>query len=208
MPLVSDKITSTGDLKYGGGLLPPPPRAALGQENLAPFDIPLWQWRVWNAINTPLPAAAALDDLGFVAGTWATNSPTLQTIDQTQNNGVASCFGLTLYPLPIEYVAGQTVVVRFHSYMLTTLADQSATIDLVAYESGFERDISADICDTAAQSINSTTGADFDFIITPNDLVAGNVLLLRVDVAIDDDASAPGVTGVIGRSALLCDVKG
>ncbi len=205
--VVSGDAVISGVLRLGGVLTPTRTRAEiLSQVDLQPFLIPWPAWRIWDNVVAPLGATALSDDdLLMVGGTFGTDPPCIQTGDlkATTKTRYARC----QYWLPWEYVSGQTVTVRFHAGMVTTVAGTSATLDLVCYESDEELGLSADICDTAAQSINSLTFADIDFTITPTALVGGSLLDMRIAITVTDAATGTAVIGCIGASKLLCDVR-
>jgi hypothetical protein len=113
-----------------------------------------------------------------------------------------------LVQLPPEYDDGETVQIRVHGGMKTTVSDTTATVDVECYESDKERGISADLCTTSAQTINSLTFGDDDFTITATSLVSGDVLDIRITVAITDGATGTAVLGEIGSVELLCDIRG
>jgi hypothetical protein len=200
-----------GDLRIAGdltvdGAMPTISRTSLVQDPNIAFAVPMTSLRVWDAIATNLPGAAANDDLGLDGGTWATNSPCITTGDVKAASSTR--YARFQVALPAEYDAGQTVTLRFHAGMKTTVADTSCTLDLVAYKSDQEAGIGADLCATAAQSINSLTDADYDFVITPTGLTAGDVLDCRIAVAYVDAATGTAVIAQIGAIELLCDIKG
>lgn len=201
-------IRVTGVAKLLGGIEPPIARSQLAQETLAVFPIPWTWWRVWDAYQTNLPGTSATDDLGLIGGTFATGSPSIQTSD-LGGSGAVTRYARVTIPLPMEYVDGETVTLRFRAGMVTTVADQSASLDVQAYKADREAGIGADLCDTAATTINSTTLADIDFTITPATLAAGDLLDVRITLLVDDDGDGgAGITGIIGAAELLADVKG
>ncbi|KKL58345.1 hypothetical protein LCGC14_2226310 [marine sediment metagenome] len=200
-------IVVAGVVYARGGIQPTIDRSSLTQESLAVYKIPLTSFRVWDALQTNLPGTSATDDLGLIGGTFATASPTIQTYD-LKAAGASTLYARVEVPLPVEYVAGETLILRFHAGMKTTVADNTATLDVQAYESDEEEGISADLCTTAAQDINSLTLADIDFTITPTALAPGDMLDVRIAVAINDAASGTAVKGIIGSAARLCDIKG
>lgn len=201
-------LSVAGTLYARGGIEPSINRSTLTQESLAVYPIPWTWWRVWDALQTNLPGTSATDDLALIGGTFATGSPSIQTSD-LGGAGSTVRYARCTIPLPIEYVAGQTVALRFSAGMVTTVADQSASIDVQAYKADREAGIGADICATALITINSTTLADKDFTITPATLSPGDVLDVRITVLVDDDGDGgAGITGIIGAAELLCDVKG
>jgi hypothetical protein len=169
------------------------------------FGIPFTSWRVWDAMHTNLPGTSATDDLGLIGGTFATASPTIQTSDL--KTVTATRYARVVIALPHNYQDGQTVTLRFHAGMKTTIADGSATLDVQCYESDLEEGIGADLCTTAAIDINSVTLADRDFTITPTGLVKGDVLDIRIAIAVVDTATGTAVIGIIGNAEVLIDCQ-
>jgi len=195
-----------GTARITGGITPTLARSSiLAQSALQEFNIPLTQWCVWDAMGSRLPSAASSDDLGLVAGTWASASPSIQSVDFGGTSTEA--FARTMVALPWEYEAGQSVKIRIHAGM-RVIADATCELDLVVYKSDEELGISSDLCATAIQDMNSATYADFDFEITATSLSPGDLLDIRVEIDGTDagDASA-NITGVIGATKLLCDVR-
>lgn len=182
-------------------------RAKLDQEDLALYPVPLTALRTWDAMAVNLPGTAATDDLALVTGTIATDAPTVRTSD-LKNAGATTQYASFLVPLPVEYQSAETVQIRVRAGMETTVASASATVDLQVYEIDGNGGVSADLCATAAQSINSLTEANRDFSITSTDLVAGDVLHVRVAVAVNDSGTGTPVIGKICNIALLCDIRG
>lgn len=184
-------------------------RTQLRQETLARFNIPLTSFRVHDNMAALLPTAGATDDLGIIEGTFGSASPTLQTEDLGGESGNptlnrARC----LVALPPEYSDGESVTLRIHAGMKTTVADDAATVDVEAYKSDFEEGIGSDLCATAAQSINSLTMADKDFTITSAGLSSGDVLDIRITTSVSDAGDAGVMIAVIGNVELLCDIRG
>lgn len=205
-------VTFTEDVLFQKNVLilgtkPELNRSRLVQDNLAKYAIPWTAWRVFDAFHTNLPGTPLTDDLGLVGGTWATNPPSIQTED-LKAAGATNNYARCMVTLPPEYVSGETVVLRFHAGMKTNVADSSATLDCVAFESDLEDGLSADLVTTAATTMNSLTDVDIDFTLTASSLVAGDILDLRIQTAINDGATGTAVIGFIGAAWLLCDIKG
>jgi hypothetical protein len=190
-----------------GGIQPAITRSSLAQDSLQVFKIPLASFRIWDSYHTNLPGTSAAGDLALIGGTFATDSPSIQTSD-LKAAGATTRYARVEIILPIEYVAAETVVLRFHAGMLTTIADVSATLDVECFKSDGEAGIGADINATGATTINSVTLADIDFSITATALSPGDLLDVRIAVAINDAATGTAVLGIIGSAARLCDVKG
>lgn len=182
-------------------------RSKLAQDTLASYMIPWTAFRVFDAYATNLPGTPAADDLGLVGGTFGSASPSLQTED-LKTAGATNNRARFMVQLPPEYDDGETVQIRLHAGMLTTVADTSATIDVECYESNSEAGIGSDLCTTSATTINSLTLADKDFSITASGLVAGDWLDVRITTAVNDAASGTAVKAIIGKVSLLCDIRG
>ena len=181
-------------------------RSKLAEEAKASYPIPWTWWRVWDAYQTVLPNPSANDDLGLYGGTWATDSPYIACYDVKTLNALPFYARATI-PLPAEYMDAGDVDLRFHA-RTSAAADTSCTLDVVAYESDTETGIGADLCATAATSINNATWDDYDYSITAAGLVAGNILDVRIHVAINDGAGGASVQAMIGAAFLRCDIQG
>lgn len=205
-------VTVKGDLRVTGNLsvngsLPDVGRSGLTQDNEAPYGVPLQELRVHDAVHTVLPGTAATDDLALVGNTIGTDAPHVSSGD-LKSAGATTRYARFSRPLPAEYQDGQTVKVNIAAGMLTTVADTSATVDVEAYQVDRETGVSADLCATAAQSCNSLTFADLAFVITPTALAAGDMLDVRIAVAVNDGATATAVEAAIAAVDLLLDIKG
>lgn len=200
-----------GDIYVAGNITrtgtgPAVARTDLTQENNVVYKVPLTDLRVWNAMATNLPGTAASDDLGLVHGTFGSASPTIQTSDAKATT--VTQYARFLVNLPHEYVAGQTVTIRAHAGMNTTVSDGTATVDFEVYKSDDEAGVSADLCATAATTINDLTDADVNFTVTATTLEAGDTLDVRMTIAITDASTVTAVIGQVGSIALVLDVKG
>lgn len=212
----SNGDASIGNLTVTGNITEPTaaanyvntrPRATLTQDDLQTYDIPLEQCvsDVEPPVSMVAPAGAVL---GVVRGTPGTDSIRLQCVDQKANGGATSIVCLTTMTLPPEYVDGETVQVVLNCKMVTTVSDTSAVVDLEAWPDDGDGTVSADICATAAQSINSLTAAAKTFTLTPTSLVAGSKIHLRFTITINDAATGTAVIGQINRAYFLADIKG
>jgi hypothetical protein len=189
------------------GTKPAYARSEFLQDDNAKYKIPHTAWRVWDAMQTVLPNPSANDDLGLYGGTFGTASPTIQTRD-VKALGAVTHYARCQFVLPAEYVLGQSVTIRAHAGMKTTVSDGAATIDFEVYRANDEEGIGADLCGTAATSIKSLTLADKDFQLDPATLNPGDTLDIRMAVTITDAATGTAVIGVVGGVTILCDVKG
>lgn len=197
-----------GDIRLNGNLSPAKAKSGiLALAELQAFPVPLTDFRVWDAMATVLPSAGASDDLGLVGGTFGTATPSLRTQDcKTLTN---SNRARVLIQLPWEYVAGESVTLRLKAGMITTVAGTTATIDCEAYKLQEDPDdaIGSDLVSTAATTINSLVFANIDFVVTPTSLSPGDILDVRLTIAIVDGATATAVIAGITSVKLLCDVR-
>lgn len=203
---IPDDLRVQGDLIVGGSI-PTVSRSGITQESLAEYPVKLTDFRVHDALQTNLPGTSAADDLGLTGGAFGSASPSLNSSD-LKAAGATTLYARVQLELPPEYDAGQTVQIRLHAGMVTTVADTAATIDVECYESDGEAGVGSDLCTTAAQTINSLTLADKDFTITESGLSPGDVLDLRITMAINDAATGTAVQGQVGKVSLLCDIRG
>ena len=174
------------------------------QRDLVAHNIPLNLLCVHDSMLA-LPGTAANDDLGITAGTMGSASPSIVSSDGAQTT--VTQYARFQYCLPPEYAAGQSVTLRIYAGM-ATVSDDKANVDVQAYEPTAAGVTSTDICETAAQSINSATLAAKDFVITPTELTAGDMIDVRITVAIDDTATGSGVTAKITQVGMLLDIRG
>lgn len=159
-------------------------------------QIPVSDFRVWDAPSTVLPAAAANDDLGVIDNTYLTLAPTLQTID-------AKAAGTTAYArvqVPALATTGKKALrlanIIINAGMKTTIADTSAVLDVDVVRTSAP---TATLVTTAAQSINSLTAADKTFVVTADDIARDEILDIRISIVIVDGATGTAVIGKINQ---------
>ncbi len=178
-------------------------RATLVQDDLAEYAIPFETLAKWDDFAAKLPGTAATDDLAIVEGTLATDAPQVEGIDAGGTTELG--FMRFMFPVPPEYVDGETLNVQIRALM-KVVSDGTATVDVQAYRQDAK---TVDICSTAATSINSATAADKVFVLTPTNIVSGDLIDIRVALAVTDAGDAgPNITAVIERIKMLVDIKG
>lgn len=201
-----------GDLVVQGDLivtgdLPDIDRADLSLEQNACYLIPWTYWRVWDAFQTNLPGTAATDDLALIGGTFGTNAPSIQAGD-LKAAGATTRYARCVVRIPPEFQTGNSVTIRAHAGMKTTVADTSCTIDFSAYRSDLEDGVGSDLVTTAATSINSLTEADKDFVVDSTTLLPGDYLDIRMAITCTDGATVTAVIPFVGSVELLLDIRG
>lgn len=194
--ITNAKISSAADLE----------RAKMKQEYVK-YIFPLTSLRVHDNMALLLPNPSANDDLGWPAThAFGTVSPYIESRDLKTLS--TSLYARGTWTLPPEYDDGQTVVMRIRAGALTTVADTSLNLDAAVYEVDRDGGISADLCATAAQSINNLVLADKDFAITATSLARSNQLDFRIEVAVVDSATGTVVKAKITEVAFLIDIRG
>ena len=195
-----------GNLHVTGGISPLKARSDVLVLTEQTFTVPWTLWRVHDAMHTNLPGTAATDDLALIGGTFATGVPSIQTVDFRGTNTTA--YARAQIPLPADYVAGQSVKLRFHCGSLTTLPDAACTLDVICYKSDEESLVSAgDICATTVQTITPLTMADVDFTITATTLAPGDMLDVRITVYGEDAGDLGTMTLCIGAVQVVYYVR-
>ena len=182
-------------------------RSKLARESKK-FNLELEQLRIHDsASNAVLPNTAAADDLGLIIGTIGTAGFTVQTSDAKVSTTTQKA--AFRFSLPPEYDDGEAIAIVLHAGMMTTISDGTATIDISAYSKN-EADGThgADLCTTAAVTINSLTAAAKSFTVDPTGLVNGDELTVLITIAITDGATGTAVVGRITKVHCLLDIKG
>lgn len=184
-------------------------RSKLDQDDLQPYAVVLTDFRVHDAPSTYLPTTAAADDLGLIEGTYGSDPVYLSTGDVKATS--TTRYARFFCALPPEYVSGESVAIRVYGGMFTTVADTSATLDVVAYSHDKAGTVTADLVTSTAVDINILGTGVNELTYTVNGglpLFPGDELDVRVEIAIVDSATVSAVEGRIYAVALLCDIKG
>lgn len=198
-----------GSIRLNGTLSPAVAKAnILAIAELQAYPIPLTDFRVWDAMQTLLPGTPSADDLGLVGGTFGTATPSLRSED-LKTLGATNKRARVLVQLPWDYVAGESVTLRFKAGMITTVAGTSATLDCEVFKLQDDPDdaIGSDLVSTSATTMNSLVFANIDFALTPTSLSPGDILDVRITAAVNDGASATAVIAGITSAKLLVDVR-
>lgn len=148
------------------------------------FPIPVTDWRVWNALQT-IVGTAGNDDLGITTGTYGTDDPVLTS--GTVSGASATRYARAFCPVPNEYVAGQPITVTI-PWARSDAAEVAATLDLEVFIGG--NVAASDLVTTAAVNVNGAASGTATFTVTPTSVAAGQLLDMRVALALDDTGGA------------------
>lgn len=204
----TDELRVTGPTILNGSFACSPgvPRTELAQEDAMEHPVDLGSLKI-STTGQPLTATASGSDLALISGTFGTANQYVQGRDC--KTATITGYARFLVAIPPNYVAGQSVKLRFAAGMITAVSDTTATIDCEAYLVGRTTLKSgSDLCATSATSINSLTFADKDFTITATALLPGDVLDVRVTLAVVDAAGASAVKPTIAAIDLITSIKG
>jgi len=169
------------------------------------IGIPFDDMRVFDDPNALLPNAGATDDLGHVIGTPGTNADSLQTEDLKAEGGNPTLNkAMFSFVMPSDYLAGSTVALVASAGMITTISDDTATLDFSCWVPDYanaDGSVSTDLIGTAAQDINSLTFADKSFSVEDDqaghNLAAGDVVQCIATTSVSDGATATAVIAAI-----------
>lgn len=162
--------------------------------------------RVHDNLASFLPTTAANDDLALITGTPGTDAPRVRGVDF--GGTTTTAYAAFEYTLPAGYKAGGVLTLRVRGGMVTGISDTACDLDASVWKVGADGTVGADICATAAQSINSLTKADKNFTITPTGLVAGDRLIVRLKVTGEDTLNAAVMIPEVSSVTLISETNG
>jgi hypothetical protein len=155
-----------------------------------------------------LSGTPASDDLGLTTGTFASAPIRMSAGDLKAAGATTRRARHPNVPVPECYDAAETFQIIVGCGMATTVADTSCTVDIEVCRIGKDGTVGADICATAAQSMNSLTFAEKTFTITATSLTPGDALDIRVSITCTDAATGTAVTPEIASIDIAADIRG
>jgi hypothetical protein len=161
--------------------------------------------RVHDLPSSGLPAAATADDLGLVAGAYGTTAPTVQSSDS--KSASVTQYARWRVPLPESYLAASAITLQA-TVKTSTVASTSATLDAQVFEDDGVGGCGSDLCTTALQSVNNATETVYSFAVSGAGLEAGDVLDVRLTVAIVDSGTGTAVVVTLSKLELVGTVQG
>jgi hypothetical protein len=184
-------------------------RSGLVQDDAKIYGIPLENLRT-TATGQPLGSAAGTPAgaFGITYGTHGTASPVV--VGEAASGDVTTDKARFQFPLPPEYVSGESVTLRVRCKEGVGAATVSTSIDAEVFENdkdGVPAGSPTDLCATAAQDVTPTIG-NKDFVITPTGLVAGDMLDIELTGVTTDTGGTVGTVLTITSVELLLDIKG
>lgn len=193
---VAGSFTPTGATDMSGATVTLPTRSAL-------FDL---TETVRGADGAALAASETAGDFFIDMGT---NQYLIQ--GEAAINETEVSVGRFIFVLPENYVSGGTITLRTSA--LVTLAgdalnDATSTIDMTAFKvTKTTGAVGSDLVTTAATTL-ATAGADYDFVVTPTGLVAGDILSCSLTTSMVETATGTGAANsTITRVAAVVQVN-
>jgi hypothetical protein len=180
-------------------------RSALTQDALKPYTVPLTQMQA-TGTGAQLGAAAGTPSgaMGLTVGTYGSATPLVVGEAASGNSKTDYCrFQFTL---PGEYDAGETITLRVRAERTGAL-NVSGTIDASVYLSDGGGGLGSDLCATSVQTVTASF-ANYDFVVTPTGLVAGDTLDIQLTAVANDTGATNNKLVAIGAVQVLLDVKG
>lgn len=177
-------------------------RSGLTEDALKPYGIGLESMKLLTGLQ--LAATAAAGVFGVSTGTHGSATPQLVGEAASGNSKTDEC--RFSFALPAEYVSAGDVKVRVKA-RITGNVEVAQTIDVSAFESDGAAGVSAELCATAAQALTATF-ANYDFVITATDLVAGDLLDIKLTGVANDTGGTANKLIEVGAVSILCDIKG
>ncbi len=149
------------------------------------------------------------DDLQYVSGTYGSVVPYVGTPD-LKAAGASTRYARCLITIPHDFEGyPESLTIRCVAGMKTTIADVTATIDVEAWRvDGDGTYGAADLVSTVGPvTMNSVTAANKDFVLLTSTLAAGDVIDVRITIAVNDAATVGAVIGALWQLELLADLR-
>lgn len=174
-------------------------------ERLTEIPVKLTDLRASDTAMALLGAAAGTPSgaMGITVGTHGSASPVVVGEAASGNSKTDTC--RVLLEIPEAYQGNRTLKVRAHA-RVSVAATSSATVDCECYKTDGEAGVGSDLCETAAQSCNSATWADYDFTITQNNLAKLDILDIQFTAVVNDTGGTTGAVFQLGNVSLLLDI--
>lgn len=180
-------------------------RADLVEDALQPYGISIHDLRQTTGI--PLVAAETAGNFDI---TYGTN--TIVANGEVTDNETEVSVVWFQFVLPPEYVAAGDVSIRLPAALIATGSptNNGSTIDVAVYEQASGA-VGSDLSTTTAAATFAAldTWYNKDFVITATDLVAGDILNVKITASvIDSEAGAGTIILNLDPPRVLLDIKG
>jgi len=165
-------------------------------------DIPMDEWLIWDSATlAPLTATANADDLGYTLGTLGTDAPLLHAVN---DDAETIQYARQQVLVPANYIAGGAISLAI-TVVEGATADTDAGVDANVYRQAAP---TVDINSTELQDVKGAAAGVKTFVLTPTNVVPGELLDIRIFLDIDDNAGATDATDyTITKVALVYTIS-
>lgn len=147
----------------------------------------------WKTVVDSTPGSSLLGQAATTAG--------VNLVGNAVSGTTKTDYAQIDFVLPAWYVPGAAISVRVRAKWSTTLLTVSSKVD-VEVKVAADGSLGSDICTTAAQQV-TTSFADYEFVVTPTNRVAGETLTVRVGLLGDDTGGTVNTAGAISAIGLV-----
>lgn len=188
--LLKSAQTTAGELK----------RADFTEDALQIYGIPLYTIRAADMGDMGLSETAGDHYLELSANV-------ITLVGESSLNETEASVSYFQFVIPPEYVAAGDVKIRIKHKVTGTGTLGTCTVDVEAYEQDGNGAVGSDICSTAAAT-TSGTWATTDFVLTATNLVAGDILNVKITSSIQETGNSNPLEATLDGIAVLLDIKG
>jgi len=146
-----------------------------------------------------LPSTADGSNLSLVAA--AHGSASTMVVSSAADNSTVTEKARFLTALPNDYLPGAELTLRLRAQIGAAM-NVSATIDAEIYQADGEGGNSAELCSTDPITLD-TDWSNCDFVIDPENLIAGDILDIEVTVSLDDTGGSANESAYIAAAQLI-----
>ncbi len=143
-----------------------------------------------------LPNAGDNTNLGITTG--ASGAANISLTSSNPTGATKTEKARFQFIIPANYITASDLTLTARARVAVAL-QVSATLDFTVFESNKELGVGADICATAAQSINTDAWANYAYTITGAALLPGDVIDIEMTTALDDTAGAHAGFAQVGN---------
>jgi hypothetical protein len=184
--------------------------AAIARSKLAEDALQVYGIPIVRIVGVAGAALTAAETAGTFDTTIGTN--TMLANGEVTDNETEVSVAYFQFVLPPEYVAAGDITIRMPSALIATGSptNNGSTLDIAVYEQSDAGAVGSDLSGGGAATYAALdTWYNKDFVITATDLVAGDVLNIKITSSvIDSEAGAGTIVLNLAPPKVLIDIKG
>jgi len=179
-------------------------REDLSEDELVVCGVPLTN--IVDHDGAAMAAAAATGRFGMISGGYGTGTLTLDGEAASGDSKTSTC--MFEFILPTGYQASGDVNLVVTAFEKTGVANTSTTLTAEVYENDGDGTVSADLYGTFDHTDITDSWQTCTSIITDAGLVAGDRLIVFIQMVCNDTGGTSSTVAQIGKVEIRCDVKG